>query len=52
MVKIVASVLIDRPVEEVWKFVMDLSKLPKWNTGILEAKQTSAGPLGWVRHFR
>jgi uncharacterized protein YndB with AHSA1/START domain len=46
MAKIVASVVIDRPVEEVWKFVMDLSKLPKWNTGIQEAKQTSSGPIG------
>jgi uncharacterized protein YndB with AHSA1/START domain len=46
MAKIVASVVIDRPVEEVWKFLMDLSKLPKWNTGIQEAKQTSAGPIG------
>jgi uncharacterized protein YndB with AHSA1/START domain len=46
MAKYEASVMIDRPVEEVWKFVTDLSKLPKWNTEVLEAKQTSAGPLG------
>jgi uncharacterized protein YndB with AHSA1/START domain len=46
MAKIEASVMIDRPVEEVWKFVTDLSKLPKWNTEVLEAKQTSPGPLG------
>jgi uncharacterized protein YndB with AHSA1/START domain len=45
-VKFEASVMIDRPIEEVWKFITDLSKLPKWNTEILEAKQTSAGPLG------
>ena len=37
--------MIDRPVEEVWEFLTDLSKLPKWNFGV-EAKQTSAGPLG------
>ena len=46
MAKFETSVMIDRPVEEVWKFVNDLSKLPKWNTEVLEAKQTSAGPLG------
>jgi uncharacterized protein YndB with AHSA1/START domain len=46
MAKFEASVMIDRPVEEVWKFVNDLSKLPKWNTEVLEAKQTSAGPIG------
>ena len=45
MDKTEASVIIDRPVEEVWKFIMDLSKLPEWNTGV-EAKQTSAGPVG------
>jgi uncharacterized protein YndB with AHSA1/START domain len=46
MVKIEESVMIDRPVEEVWKFVTDLSKLPKYQTAVVEAKQTSAGPIG------
>jgi uncharacterized protein YndB with AHSA1/START domain len=40
------SVVIDRPVEDVWKFVTDLSKLPKWNPQVLEPRQTSTGPLG------
>ena len=44
--KIEASTTIDRPVEEVWKFVTDLSNMPKWNPEVLEPKQTSAGPLG------
>jgi len=38
--------MIDRPVEEVWKFITDLSKGPKWDTDVLELRQTSAGPLG------
>ena len=46
MAKFEASVMIDRPVEEVWKFLMDLSKLPKWDTEVLESKQTSSGPIG------
>jgi uncharacterized protein YndB with AHSA1/START domain len=46
MVKIEYSIVIDRPIEVVWKYIIDLSNLPKWNTDILEAKQTSAGPLG------
>jgi uncharacterized protein YndB with AHSA1/START domain len=45
MVKVEASVIIDRPIEEVWKFITDLSKYPKW-TDVLEMRQTSAGPLG------
>jgi uncharacterized protein YndB with AHSA1/START domain len=46
MAKWEASTAIDRPVEEVWKFITDLSKLPRWNPETLEPKQTSAGPLG------
>jgi uncharacterized protein YndB with AHSA1/START domain len=46
MTKIEASVVIDRPVEDVWKFITEISKFPKWNPGVLEPKQTSAGPLG------
>jgi uncharacterized protein YndB with AHSA1/START domain len=46
MTKIEASVIIDRPIEEVWNFINDLSKLSKWNPEVLEPKQTSAGPLG------
>ena len=46
MVKIEESVIIDRPVEEVWKFITDLSKFPKWDNEVLEVRQTSTGPLG------
>jgi len=38
--------MINRPPEEVWKFLTDLSNLPKWDSGVLEAKQTSSEPLG------
>jgi len=31
---------------KVWKFITDLSKVPTWDTGVLEVKQTSIGPLG------
>lgn len=46
MKKIVASVLIDRPVEAAWKFVADLSNIPKWQAECVEMKQTSSGPAG------
>ena len=46
MVKIEGSVMIDRPVEEVWKFISDISNLPKWEPAILEVRPTSAGPIG------
>jgi len=46
MAKMEASAIIERPVEEVWKFISDWSNAPKWMPGALEVKQTSAGPLG------
>ena len=36
---------INRPVEEVWKFITDYSNLPKLNLGE-EVKQTSEGSIG------
>jgi carbon monoxide dehydrogenase subunit G len=45
MVKLEMSVMIDRPAEAVWKFISDLSN-SKWDPYTLEAKQTSAGPIG------
>jgi uncharacterized protein YndB with AHSA1/START domain len=46
LAKIEASVVIDRPVEDVWKFITDLPSVPKWSHGLLEKRQTSPGPLG------
>lgn len=46
MARIQASVMIDRSVEDVWKFITDVSNGPKWDEGVAEWKQTSAGPLG------
>ena len=46
MAKVEASFIVNRPVEDVWKFVADPSNIPKWNPQILEVKQTSEGPLG------
>jgi len=40
------SVLIGRPVEEVWRFVTDWSNIPRMNPVVLAAKQTSSGPPG------
>jgi len=45
-VKTKASIIIDRPLKEVWEFVMDLSKVPTWDTAISEVRQTSTGPIG------
>lgn len=40
------TVHIDRPIEEVFKFLADFENLPKWNYFVLKVAKTSAGPIG------
>ncbi len=44
--KINKSIVIDRPVEEVFAYVVDLNRAAEWTVGVIEARQTSDGPLG------
>ena len=46
MIKFEKSIIIHRPVEEIWKFLSNVENMPKWDRGVLEAKQTSEGPPG------
>src|SRR5512137_1452239 len=46
MIKVEGSEVIDRPIEQVWKFLTSVENAPKWDTGIVEARQTSDGPVG------
>jgi carbon monoxide dehydrogenase subunit G len=46
MTTITQSVTVDRPVEEVWDFIGDFENTTRWSRGVLEARQTSDGPLG------
>jgi carbon monoxide dehydrogenase subunit G len=39
-------VTVDRPVEEVWEFISNFENTTRWSRGVLEARQTSGGPLG------
>ncbi len=38
--------VIDRPVDEVFAFLVDPSKTADWTPGVTEARQTSEGPIG------
>lgn len=38
--------VIDRSVEDVWRYINDLSRASEWDEGVIEAKQTSTGPPG------
>ena len=46
MTTITQTVTIDRPVAEVWDFVSNFENTTRWSRGVLEARQTSDGPLG------
>ena len=40
------TVLIARPIEDVFGFLSDLENLPKWNYAIVETRKISEGPVG------
>jgi uncharacterized protein YndB with AHSA1/START domain len=50
------SISIDRPVEEVFAYVTDVTNDPTWHTDVLEARKTSEGPIGmgtiWHSRFK
>jgi uncharacterized protein YndB with AHSA1/START domain len=46
MIKIENSTQINRPVEEVFAFVVDAENLPLWAGPVTEARQTSDGSIG------
>jgi uncharacterized membrane protein len=44
--KIETSVVINCPIEEVFVYSTDPENTPEWQTGLLESRVTSAGPIG------
>ena len=44
--RIAVSTLINRPLQEVWDFSMDLSNSSQWTASGSELRQTSTGPPG------
>jgi len=46
MVKIEASTVINRPIEDVFAVVSNHENYPKWSPGVLEVKKTSSGSIG------
>jgi carbon monoxide dehydrogenase subunit G len=45
MTTITLSVTVNRPVDEVWDFISNFENTTRWSRGVLEARQTSGGPL-------
>jgi uncharacterized protein YndB with AHSA1/START domain len=52
MMKVEHSVVIDKPVEQVWNFLTDFQNTPKWDIGVLETRQTSEGSAGLGTTFQ
>jgi uncharacterized membrane protein len=50
--KIKASIIIDKPVDEVFAYITNVKTWPLWESGLLEAEQTSDGPLNVGTTFR
>ena len=47
MIKVEQSVIINRPAEQVWKYMSNVEEnTPKWDRGVLMARVTSDGRLG------
>ena len=45
MIEVRASVFIQRPIAEVFDIISDFENNPRWQSGMVEAKFTSGGPL-------
>lgn len=46
MIEVKNSLVINRPIEDVFAYATDVEKMAEWVGPISEAKQTSDGPLG------
>jgi len=46
MAKFESSIVINRPVEEVFALLSNQENNPKWQSGSLENRKTSSGPIG------
>ena len=45
MIRISASVAIDRPPEEVFDYILDFENAPEWQTGVVKSKRVTEGPV-------
>lgn len=51
MINLEDSIVIDRPMSEIFAYVSDLTNAPEWQTGLLEVRRTTAAPLGIGTQF-
>ena len=46
MIKIENSIVINRPVDEIFEFMANSENNPQWQSGTQEVRKTSEGPIG------
>jgi uncharacterized membrane protein len=46
MIKVETSIIVSRPIEEVFAYVSDFKNTAQWQSGVVEVRQTSEGPVG------
>ena len=51
MINVEHSVIVKRPIEEVFAYVSDLRHSKEWQSGLLEVRKTTEGPLGVGTQF-
>ncbi len=52
MFQVKVSIVINRPLEEVFGFLSNLENNLKWRSGMIEAKRISTGPIGVGTTYR
>ena len=52
MISTQVTIVINRPLEEVFAYLSDLENNMNWRAGMIEAKKTSAGPIGVGTTYR
>jgi uncharacterized membrane protein len=51
MINVEDSIVINRPIDEVFAYVSDLTNALEWQTGLIEVRKTTAGTLGIETQF-
>jgi uncharacterized protein YndB with AHSA1/START domain len=46
MIRVEKSGVIERPVEEVFAYIADQTNAPAWQSGLVEVRRTTEGPIG------
>lgn len=46
MIKVEESIVIQRPIEEVFTFLADQANAPRWQSGLLEVRRVTEEPIG------